>query len=295
LTPLTGGFYATASAPTGMSFDPAGAHLYVAGGNQIFAFAVNSSSGALTAVSGSPFTNPGASNFVAVEPLGRYLYSSVSSSNEIAAFSINSDGALQPLAKPTFPAGQMPQGIAFDPSGLYLYVANSGDGTIGSYTIDSAAGTLTPVSAPTVGTRPVSLAVSAAGLVYFLDATAKTVGSASVNLATGELTANTNSQSTAASGTGITFDPALDFLYTVEPAETSLDETFSFDSSGNPSWSSAIATRGQGAALAFVPGSQTLYGPGYLYSLVSGQGNVLYDINPTNGTLSNQTNVDGGR
>jgi hypothetical protein len=137
--------------------------------------------------------------------------------------------------------------------------------------------------------------VSAAGLVYFLDATAKTVGSASVNLATGELTANTNSQSTAASGTGITFDPALDFLYTVEPAETSLDETFSFDSSGNPSWSSAIATRGQGAALAFVPGSQTLYGPGYLYSLVSGQGNVLYDINPTNGTLSNQTNVDGGR
>ena len=79
------------------------------------------------------------------------------------------------------------------------------------------------------------------------------------------------------------------------PAATSLAETFSLGSSGNPLWASAVATRAQGAALAFVPGNQTTYGAEYLYSLVSGQGNVSYDIDLTNGTLTDQTNVDGGR
>jgi 6-phosphogluconolactonase (cycloisomerase 2 family) len=293
LTPLAGGFYATANLPTGMALDPTGAHLYVADGSKIFAFAA--SSGVLTAVTGSPFTNVGASNFVGVDPLGRYLYSSITGSNKIAAYAINSNGSLTALTQPTFNSGQAPEGMAFDASGLYLYVANSGDGSIGSYTITPGAGTLTLVNAPTVGTQPVALASTPAGLVYFLDASANVVGSASVNLATGALTDNATTQPTAASGTGIVFNPAFNFLYAVEPAATSEAETYSLDPSGNPVWASAIATRGKGAAIAFVPGVQTVYGPSYLYSLVSSQGNVEYDIDTSNGTLSNQTNVDGGR
>lgn len=295
LTPLSGGFYATANAPTGMSLDPSGTHLYVTDGNQIFAFGVNSTSGALTAVNGSPFTNAGSSNFVAVEPLGRYLYSTIGSTGQIAAFAINSDGSLQALTHPVFVSGQTPQGIAFDASGLYLYVANSGDGTIGSYTIAPGTGDLTLVNAPTVGTQPVALAVSPEGQVYFIDAAAKTVGSASVNLGTGEMTPDANTQATAASGAGIVFNPAFNFIYAVEPAATSEAETFSLNSNGDPLWSSATATRAQGAALAFVPGNQTAYGAEYIYSLVFNQGNVEYTIDLTNGTLSDQTNVDGGR
>lgn len=295
LMPLAGGFYATTNAPTGMSFNPAGTYLYVTDGDQIFAFAVNSTSGALTPVSGSPFTNVGASNVVAVEPLGRFLYSSIGSTGKIAEFSIQSSGSLQALVQPYIASGSQPEGIAFDASGLYLYVANSGDGTIGSYAISPSAGTLTLVNAATVGTQPVALAASPAGLVYFIDATADTVGSVSVNVASGELTANTSLQPTIAAGAGILFNPGLNYLYAIEPAATSQAETYSLDPSGNPLWATSTATRAQGAALAFVPGNQTVYGPEFLYSLVSGQGNVMYDIDTTNGTLSNQTNVDGGR
>jgi len=300
LTPLTGGFYATANAPTGMSFDPSGAHLYVADGSQIFAFAVNSGSGALTPVAGSPFANAGASNVVEVDPLGRYLYSSIGSSGAIAAFSIGAGGALQPLVQPTFTAGTTPQGIAFDASGLYLFVANSGDGTIGSYTIDPGSGNLAPAGSPiTVGTQPVSLAASPVGLVYFVDAAADKVGSATVDLATGVLSANSTTPATIGSGSEIAFDPAYNFLYTAEPATatpaTTQAETFSLDTNGNPVWASVAGTRGNAGAIAFVPGDQTIFGPDFLYSLIGDTGNLVFSVSPANGTLSNPVSVDGGR
>jgi DNA-binding beta-propeller fold protein YncE len=242
----------------------------------------------------------GASNYVAVEPLGRYLYSSISGGGEIAGFGINADGSLQALTQLTFTSGQTPQAIVLDASGMYLYVANTGDGTIGSYTIDPSTGNLTAGDAPvTVGTAGQSIALSAtpSGQIYF--AAGNQVGSATINLTSGALAVNTGSQPTIAPGAYLTSDPAYKFLYSLEPAATSAAtcqaETFSFGASGNPLWASVAGTRGNSAGIAFVKGNQMVNGPSFLYATVGGSGNLLFSVDPTTGILTNPVSVDGGR
>jgi 6-phosphogluconolactonase len=61
LSEITGSPYAVGSGPTGVILDPSGAYVYVAnkGSNNISAFALNASSGQLTAIAGSPFNSGG--------------------------------------------------------------------------------------------------------------------------------------------------------------------------------------------------------------------------------------------
>lgn len=61
LNEVTGSPYTAGTGPTGVIVDPTGAYVYVAnkGSNNISGFALNSTSGALTAISGSPFGSGG--------------------------------------------------------------------------------------------------------------------------------------------------------------------------------------------------------------------------------------------
>jgi 6-phosphogluconolactonase (cycloisomerase 2 family) len=61
LTEITGSPYSVGSGPTGVILDPTGVYVYVAnkGSNNISAFALNASSGQLTAIAGSPFNSVG--------------------------------------------------------------------------------------------------------------------------------------------------------------------------------------------------------------------------------------------
>src|SRR4051812_3592350 len=106
-----------------------GKYLYSANdGGTVTAFSVNTSTGALSQISGSPFlagTNP---NSIVADPTGKFLYVGNSGSRDISAFSITaSTGALVPIA--TFVAGASSAsagqavGLAMHPSGKFLYVA----------------------------------------------------------------------------------------------------------------------------------------------------------------------------
>ena len=63
LNEITGSPYTTGSGPTAVTFDPTGAYVYVtnkqANANSIYGFALNATSGQLTAISGSPFKSVG--------------------------------------------------------------------------------------------------------------------------------------------------------------------------------------------------------------------------------------------
>jgi hypothetical protein len=61
LTEIKGSPYGVGAGPTGLILDPTGAYVYVTnkGSNTISAFTLNSSSGQLTAISGSPFNSGG--------------------------------------------------------------------------------------------------------------------------------------------------------------------------------------------------------------------------------------------
>jgi YVTN family beta-propeller protein len=100
LTPVNGSPFVAGAAPIGLGIDPQGALLYVAnsGSNNVSAFAIDASTGALGAVTGSPFPTGGVGpSAVAVDADTSFLYVAEQGSHDIAAFNIASNGALQPV------------------------------------------------------------------------------------------------------------------------------------------------------------------------------------------------------
>src|SRR6266576_988207 len=103
--------------------------LYVAntGSDNVSGFSINTTTGALTPVPGSPFATGGLGSFfgisLAVTPNGKFVYAGNAASGDISAFSVGSNGALTPIAGSPFSAGGSPDGIKVSPNGKFLGVA----------------------------------------------------------------------------------------------------------------------------------------------------------------------------
>ena len=103
LTPINGSPFITGAAPLGLGIDPQGALLYVAnsGSNDVSGFVIDSASGALGAVSGSPFATGGVGpSAVAVDSTTSFVYVTDQTSHDVAAFNIFSNGALKLMPGP---------------------------------------------------------------------------------------------------------------------------------------------------------------------------------------------------
>jgi 6-phosphogluconolactonase (cycloisomerase 2 family) len=142
-----------------VTVDPTGKFVYAAlnGANAIPAYTINSSTGALTPVIGSPFTAGSVPYTVRVDPSGRFVYAVNLDSDNISAYSINSaSGALTPIAGSPFSTGATPpplpgpqnsgpSGLGIDPSGRFVFVTNSNSNSISAFSIVSSTGALTPI------------------------------------------------------------------------------------------------------------------------------------------------------
>jgi 6-phosphogluconolactonase len=139
-------------APDWLTVDPTGRFLFVAviccgnPGAGVTAYSINSNSGALTLVNGSPFALPsgmGSANAVTADPTGRFVYvsgGSQSGLNGVAAFSVNSSKGMLTLVTPApIPGGIAPWALTVDPTDRYLYMTNN-DNTISGYKIDNTTG-----------------------------------------------------------------------------------------------------------------------------------------------------------
>jgi hypothetical protein len=123
--------------------------------DQIFAWSIDSSTGGLTTITGSPYTAPFMSGVplnqqaIITNPAGSLLFIAVASPSEIYVYQIGSDGSLTAASGSPFSTGTLePGGLATDGLGKYLYVTqNFSDNTgeeIGAYSIGSS-GALTLV------------------------------------------------------------------------------------------------------------------------------------------------------
>jgi 6-phosphogluconolactonase (cycloisomerase 2 family) len=228
--------------------DPAANYVYVvnSGDNTLSAFAFDPSSGALAAVSGSPFTVGNGPSFVAVDSAGRFLYVTNGTDGTISAFTINSSsGALSPISGSPFKAGTNPLSATVDPANRFLLVTNwpnrtgaqplavtddssiqplIGVGTHGAgitvFTINSTSGALTlvtgsPFTAVNGGIGPSFVAVDPTDqFVYVPDFNMGVVGALTLNSSTGQLTAlPTSPYSVGINPDGVTVDPSGRFVY----------------------------------------------------------------------------------
>ena len=166
--------------PTAVNVVASGSYVYVAAydssitpsAGYVFGFSV-ASSGALTALPGSPFVAGVKPSAIASNSAGSYVYITDFNESNVLGYAISSTtgsaGILVPLTTGLggtnrFPSGNQPSAIVVDPTYPYAYVANSLDSSVTAYSISN--GTLTGLGTTTVGqntyptgTNPVAIGI----------------------------------------------------------------------------------------------------------------------------------------
>ena len=112
----------------------------------LFAFSVNSTTGALTPLAGQTINAgnvPSTGFAVGTTPAGiiedsslTHLYVTEQSTNQVIGYSIAANGIPTQIGSAVTGAG--PSGLTIDSSGKYLYLANATDGSIGGYTFGAS-------------------------------------------------------------------------------------------------------------------------------------------------------------
>ena len=140
--------FAAGVEPFFVSVHPGGKFAYVAnsGSANISAYAIDPTTGVLTAVAGSPFAAGTAPFSVAVDPAGKCAYVANSGTGDVSVYTIDpTTGGLTAIAGSPFAAGDKPYSIAIDPSGKFAYVANRFAGHASAFSIDAGTGALTEI------------------------------------------------------------------------------------------------------------------------------------------------------
>jgi 6-phosphogluconolactonase (cycloisomerase 2 family) len=154
---------------------PSGKFLYAANrgdpsGAEYCVYSIDPSSGALTAIPGSPFTFRQNSEpwGLAFGSGGSLLYSTLSNAQGVDGLSVDTNsGALSELSGAPYSAGFIPQGLAIGANGEYLYAGNEGDGSLSIFKIDQTTGVLTASGSLAAG-NPSFLAASPSGQYLFV-------------------------------------------------------------------------------------------------------------------------------
>ena len=154
LTPVAGSPFAAGGDPHSLVLQPYGPFDYVAeflytanfngSSSTISGFSVDPNTGALTALSGSPFS-VSVSNSITTDQTGSYLY--VTTAAGVVGYGIDvNTGSLSALAGFPVASGTNAYAVTVDGSNQFLYVANEGAASISAYGLNAANGALTAVS-----------------------------------------------------------------------------------------------------------------------------------------------------
>ncbi len=200
------------------------------GSNNISAYTVDNSTGALAPVPGSAFAGPMVPRDAVVELFGRFLYVSNGGTNGVTGFSIDpTTGALSQISGSPFAGGAGPRGIALAPSGKFLYTADRNGNSVSGYTINTDTGALTPITGSPFAVAPGAelqpgpqqLTVDPSGrFLYVADHLTGDIAGFTINGSTGALTLISGSpfsdQPTQEGSTqpfGLVVAPSGKFLY----------------------------------------------------------------------------------
>jgi 6-phosphogluconolactonase len=255
------------------------------GGNNISGFSINQTTGALTAISGSPYPAGVLPYGIAVTPSGKFAYAINYNSNSISQYSINTtSGALSAIGGSEF-TGPGPRVILVHPTANFVYVANQIANTVSSYSIDPVSGILTALATVPTGSQPISMAINrAGGYLYTVNIVDSTVSAFAINSTTGALTSVAGSPFSSGAGpTSIAISPSGGFAYVggqgdiVDPATAGIT-SFQINPSTGALVSPLFLSSGFSASLAIDPTGQ------FLYSV--GAGLFGYSINASTGALT---------
>jgi 6-phosphogluconolactonase len=170
-TPMLSGFAKVkpGAGPRHLAFHPNGKFAYVLSemDSSVTVFSYQAKKGAfssLETISALPKDYAGRKEAaeIAVDPSGKFLYTSNRGHDSIAIFEINpAKGTLKSLGR-VLSGGQTPRHFAIDPTGTYLLAENQESNTIVVFHIDPATGNLTPTGQTIEVPSPVCITFVAA-------------------------------------------------------------------------------------------------------------------------------------
>ena len=247
-------------------------------------YVINTTSGTLTKVAGSPFVTSGQVLAIVAHPSGKFAYV-MSGGGSLSAFTVDSlGGTLTPVSGSPYAAGTQSGSVpAIDPAGKFLYVA--GGSSLYAFAIDASTGALSVVAGSPFSLNASAVAIDPSGK-YLVAWSGSGSSAYALNGTTGALTA----AGTVVAGCGashMAFEPSGHFLYGAVRGISAC----SFDSSSG--------------ALALVIGSPLVSSDGRFYwarrpsirraflyasngSCANGTGPTLYGyiIDPASGSLT---------
>jgi 6-phosphogluconolactonase len=187
------------------------------GTGTVSAYTVNTTSGALTAVTGSPFSAATGPNSIVSDSGGKFVYVA-NQSGGVSAYTVNrSTGVLAPITGSPFATGSAPTAIAIDAAAKFLYVANRGASTISGYSVNSTSGVLTPFAGTiSTGNTPVSIQVDPTSRFVYVGLL--TGGVQYFKIGTDGTLTNVKTTSTSPCGraASIVFDSKYRFMYVTD-------------------------------------------------------------------------------
>jgi 6-phosphogluconolactonase len=267
-----------------------GSFLYAAnlGAHSISAYSIDSTTGALTAVPGSPYGGALKASYVAAEPRGKFLYAldNGSGSLGIAApgidvYSIDAaSGALTVVAGSPFPTDAGAFAIAIHPTSRLAYTANINSMSVSAYALDYVSGA---VAAPVAGSpfaggsSPWSVTIDSGGTFAYAANNAGDVSAYAINATTGVLTSVAGSPFKAGSGaSSVSIDARGKFAYVANNASNDV---------------SAFTVDANTGALAALAGSPYPAGLNPTASAIDPGGTFLYVANGNGGSVPGANNV----
>lgn len=141
--------------------------LYVtnSGSNNVSGYTINSFTGVLAPIPGSPFPTGTGPSAMAVSSNGFFAYVANGQANTVTAFRVATEGGLLIVQSTTdnpnpVSVGTAPSAVAISPDTQHLYVANRGSGTVTTFAI-GAGGVLTLVPPTSSASNPVAVDGSA--------------------------------------------------------------------------------------------------------------------------------------
>jgi len=113
-------------------------------------FSLDTNSGFLTLVGGSPFAVGTTPQSVVADSAGNFVYVSNEGSSNVSAFKVDRTNGFLSSTVPTasFAAGSLPQPVTLHPSKPFAYVANAGSNNLSAYFVDALTGELSVITNP---------------------------------------------------------------------------------------------------------------------------------------------------
>jgi 6-phosphogluconolactonase (cycloisomerase 2 family) len=282
---------ATGPMPNAVVVDPMGRFAYAGnsaengGTPSVSAYTIDSNTGTLTPVLGSPYPTgqPPSSCGMTVDPRGKFLYIAQCMPasygySVVTAYNINqSTGALTPVPGSPYQLAIGASSVTTDPLGKFLFVAHTISCDVPTYSIDANTGALTPVAGSPFASGCLGYfdVVDPTGrFLYITDFDPDTISGHRIDPNSGVLTPLAGSPFPNAGGTGvigIAIDPTGQFLYTTN------------QSSNNVSGYSIDPNTG---VLTPLPSSPFAAGTHPQYVSIDPSGKFAYTANPYSNNVS---------